>query len=88
MGSRRHAGDLDSIKPEVSRFYSEHSATVIDESHDQESTDLQKCIKHITERPRPPGAAAPIILAAGIRETLPFAVNSCALYTIPWCPMP
>ena len=61
------AGDLDSLRPEVADFYAERGTLVIDESRDQDSTDLQKCISHIRERPRPAGAAEPLILAAGAR---------------------
>ncbi|CAK0784158.1 hypothetical protein CVIRNUC_007361 [Coccomyxa viridis] len=37
-------GDLDSIRPDVLKYYSSHGTQVIDESEDQDSTDLQKCI--------------------------------------------
>lgn len=55
----------------MASFYSERGAAVIDLSHDQDSTDLQKCIVHITERPKPDGAAEPMILAAGVRDAVP-----------------
>ena len=41
---------LDSIHPEVLEFYRDCGAEVIDESHDQDSTDLQKCLKSVAER--------------------------------------
>ena len=58
-------GDLDSLKPEVRSFYAALGAVVIDESHNQDSTDLQKCLKHIMERPRKEGAGTPTIIAVG-----------------------
>ena len=38
------AGDLDSISDEVRQFYSQEGTRIIDLSHDQDSTDLQKCL--------------------------------------------
>ena len=61
------AGDLDSIKPEVSSFYSERGAKVVDESYDQDSTDLQKCLNHISDLTKTSGADEPTIIAAGAR---------------------
>ena len=58
-------GDLDSIQPEVSEFYAARGALVIDESHDQDSTDLQKCLKHILERPKTASDDTPTIIAIG-----------------------
>ncbi|KAL2653823.1 hypothetical protein R1flu_021951 [Riccia fluitans] len=40
-------GDLDSIRPTVRDFYKDLGAKVIDESHDQDTTDFQKCISYI-----------------------------------------
>jgi len=40
-------GDLDSVRPDVLRFYQGHNVHVRDLSHDQSSTDLQKCISYI-----------------------------------------
>ena len=54
-------GDLDSIRPEVAEFYARRGAEVVDESHDQDSTDLQKCLKSVTER----GLEHATVLAAG-----------------------
>ena len=48
--ARRHikptaiAGDLDSITKEVRRFYNDEGTRIIDLSHDQDSTDFQKCL--------------------------------------------
>lgn len=38
---------------------------MIDESHDQDSTDLQKCLKHILERPKTASDDTPTIIAIG-----------------------
>lgn len=40
-------GDLDSVRPNVLAFYRRMGVPVADLSHDQMSTDLQKCISYI-----------------------------------------
>jgi len=40
-------GDLDSIRPDVLKFYTSHGVPIADLSHDQMSTDLQKCLRYI-----------------------------------------
>lgn len=40
-------GDLDSIRPEVKEFYQELGTRVVDESHDQDTTDMHKCVLYI-----------------------------------------
>lgn len=40
-------GDLDSIRPEVKAFYEGIGTIVVDESHDQDTTDLHKCISYV-----------------------------------------
>lgn len=40
-------GDLDSIRPDVLEFYTSHGVPIADLSHDQMSTDLQKCLRYI-----------------------------------------
>ncbi|CAL1398655.1 unnamed protein product [Linum trigynum] len=40
-------GDMDSIRSEVLSFYSELGTDVVDESDDQDTTDLHKCIAYI-----------------------------------------
>lgn len=42
-------GDLDSIRPEVREFYSSLGTIIIDQSEDQDSTDLHKCVLHVLE---------------------------------------
>ncbi|KAJ7972951.1 Thiamine pyrophosphokinase [Quillaja saponaria] len=42
-------GDMDSIRPEVVDFYSNLGTKIIDESHDQDTTDLHKCVKYICD---------------------------------------
>ncbi|KAH8935753.1 hypothetical protein BDL97_17G045700 [Sphagnum fallax] len=42
-------GDLDSIRPEVKEYYSEMGVKIIDESHDQDTTDLHKCVIFIRD---------------------------------------
>ncbi|KAF0905517.1 hypothetical protein E2562_007317 [Oryza meyeriana var. granulata] len=40
-------GDMDSIRPEVKKFYSSQGSKISDKSHNQETTDLHKCISWI-----------------------------------------
>ncbi|OAY49532.1 thiamine pyrophosphokinase 1 isoform X2 [Manihot esculenta] len=42
-------GDMDSIRTEVLDFYTSLGTKAVDESHDQETTDLHKCISHIRD---------------------------------------
>ncbi|CAL4972301.1 unnamed protein product [Urochloa decumbens] len=41
-------GDMDSIRPEVMDYYSNLGTNIVDESHDQDTTDLHKCVSFIT----------------------------------------
>ena len=69
---------MDSIRPEVRSFYLERGVKVVDESHDQDSTDLEKCLRHIEDRPTTNEAAQPTILAIGALP-LPSSATYCAL---------
>ncbi|XP_078156652.1 thiamine pyrophosphokinase 3-like [Carex rostrata] len=40
-------GDLDSIRDDVKAFYLNLGVKVVDESHDQDTTDLHKCISYV-----------------------------------------
>ncbi|KAK1560898.1 hypothetical protein Q3G72_032045 [Acer saccharum] len=42
-------GDMDSVRAEVLDFYSSLGTKVMDESHDQDTTDLHKCISYIRD---------------------------------------
>ncbi|XP_021675105.2 thiamine pyrophosphokinase 1 isoform X1 [Hevea brasiliensis] len=42
-------GDMDSIRTEVLDFYTSLGTKVVDESHDQDTTDLHKCISYIRD---------------------------------------
>ncbi|GAB4829872.1 cAMP-dependent protein kinase subunit [Ancistrocladus abbreviatus] len=42
-------GDMDSIRSEVLDFYTSLECKIIDESHDQDTTDLHKCISYIQD---------------------------------------
>lgn len=39
-------GDLDSIRPEVKEFYSQLGTEILDNSEDQDTTDLHKCVAY------------------------------------------
>lgn len=41
-------GDFDSIKPEIKEFYEKKGVPVIFDA-DQDSTDLEKCLKQVSE---------------------------------------
>ncbi|XP_072961729.1 thiamine pyrophosphokinase 1-like isoform X1 [Typha angustifolia] len=43
-------GDMDSIRAEVKEFYSNLGVLIVDESSDQDTTDLHKCITFICDR--------------------------------------
>ncbi|CAL4893165.1 unnamed protein product [Urochloa decumbens] len=42
-------GDMDSVRPEVKEYYSNLGTKIVDESHDQDTTDLHKCIDFIAK---------------------------------------
>lgn len=44
------AGDLDSIRDDVRKYYESYGVKVMDLSHDQDSTDLMKCINALAQR--------------------------------------
>ena len=52
-------GDLDSIRPEVLRFYVDAGARAVDLSHDQDTTDLHKAVTAMVARPDPDSDETP-----------------------------
>jgi thiamine pyrophosphokinase len=42
-------GDMDSVRTEVLDFYAKLGTKILDESHDQDTTDLHKCIAYIRD---------------------------------------
>ncbi|KAL6839921.1 hypothetical protein ACP4OV_029731 [Aristida adscensionis] len=58
-------GDMDSIRPEVKEYYSNLGANIVDESHDQDTTDLHKCISYITKTLSSPENSNLCILVLG-----------------------
>ncbi|KAJ1262587.1 hypothetical protein BS78_09G119800 [Paspalum vaginatum] len=46
-------GDMDSVRPEVKEYYSNLGTEIVDESHDQDTTDLHKCIAYIIAKRSP-----------------------------------
>ncbi|XP_057461865.1 thiamine pyrophosphokinase 1-like isoform X1 [Actinidia eriantha] len=42
-------GDMDSVRQEVIDFYTNLGTKIIDESYDQDSTDLRKCVAYIRD---------------------------------------
>ncbi|XP_073040714.1 thiamine pyrophosphokinase 1-like isoform X1 [Primulina eburnea] len=44
-------GDMDSIRAEVLEFYKNAGTEIVDASHDQDTTDLHKCVAYIRDLP-------------------------------------
>ncbi|KAL0320506.1 UNVERIFIED_CONTAM: Thiamine pyrophosphokinase, partial [Sesamum radiatum] len=44
-------GDMDSIREEILGFYKNAGTKVVDASHDQDTTDLHKCVSYIQDLP-------------------------------------
>ncbi|XP_030543327.1 thiamine pyrophosphokinase 1 isoform X1 [Rhodamnia argentea] len=42
-------GDMDSIRTEIMDFYRKLGTKIVDESHDQDTTDLHKCVSYIRD---------------------------------------
>ncbi|KAJ7977550.1 Thiamine pyrophosphokinase [Quillaja saponaria] len=58
-------GDMDSIRTDVLEFYSNLGTKIVDESHDQDTTDLHKCVKYICDFTSNIDKSALCILIAG-----------------------
>ncbi|KAA8549171.1 hypothetical protein F0562_000855 [Nyssa sinensis] len=58
-------GDMDSIRREVLDFYINLGTEILDESHDQDTTDLHKCVAYIRDFTPHPEKSNWCILAAG-----------------------
>ncbi|KAL3159732.1 hypothetical protein ABBQ38_010138 [Trebouxia sp. C0009 RCD-2024] len=71
LEARRHtkpaliAGDLDSISDEVRQFYRQEGTRIVDLSHDQDSTDLQKCLCELEKQFDAEQLSDVTIIAAG-----------------------
>ncbi|GMH36647.1 hypothetical protein BSKO_04520 [Bryopsis sp. KO-2023] len=83
-------GDLDSIRPDVREFYSSQGVPIYDLSHDQDSTDLEKCLKFVEEHLREGGKEpeATILIAGALGGRLDQTLASIhALHKYPHLPM-
>lgn len=58
-------GDLDSVRPDVKAFYEQLGVPFINLAHDQDSTDLQKCISYIENLKVDDGMQIDTIVAVG-----------------------
>ncbi|GAB2295448.1 cAMP-dependent protein kinase subunit [Dionaea muscipula] len=58
-------GDMDSIRSEVLDFYKDNGCKVIDQSHDQDTTDLHKCVLYINDLARQSEQSDLCILVTG-----------------------
>ena len=70
------AGDLDSISSDVKGFYQSLGTRVVDLSHDQDTTDLQKCLNELKHELSPEQLADSKIIAAGQPTQLANALSS------------
>ncbi|KAK7396881.1 hypothetical protein VNO78_18043 [Psophocarpus tetragonolobus] len=60
-------GDMDSIRTEVLDFYAQLGTKIIDESHDQDTTDLHKCVAYIRDlTPNIDGSELCILVAGAL----------------------
>lgn len=59
------AGDLDSIRPDVQQHFQKAGSEIVDQSQDQDTTDLQKCLGEIETRFTKQRLASSTIVAAG-----------------------
>ncbi|XP_044972942.1 thiamine pyrophosphokinase 3 isoform X2 [Hordeum vulgare subsp. vulgare] len=58
-------GDMDSVRPEVKEYYSNLGTKIVDQSHDQDTTDLHKCVAFITDKSPGPDKSNLCILVLG-----------------------
>jgi thiamine pyrophosphokinase len=64
-------GDLDSLRPEVRQHYADLGVNAVDLSHDQDTTDLDKCINVVRQKMQELGAIErDVIVACGARQAL------------------
>ena len=59
------AGDMDSIRPDVQQHFTNHGPEIIDQSQDQDTTDLQKCLSQLEARFTKEKLASSTVVAAG-----------------------
>ncbi|CAJ1878153.1 unnamed protein product [Sphenostylis stenocarpa] len=60
-------GDMDSIRTEVLDFYAKLGTKIIDESHDQDTTDLHKCVTYLRDlTPKIEGSELCILVAGAL----------------------
>lgn len=59
------AGDMDSIRPDVQQHFTNHGSEIIDQSQDQDTTDLQKCLSQLEARFTKEKLASSTVVAAG-----------------------
>jgi hypothetical protein len=55
---------LDSLRPDVRDFYEKEGVAIVDRGHDQETTDLQKCLAFAAADPRPSPSSPLLALGA------------------------
>ncbi|KAJ8521126.1 hypothetical protein ONZ45_g2172 [Pleurotus djamor] len=68
-------GDLDSARPEVVAYYSSQGVPVI-QDHDQNSTDLMKCVAALTELENETGCAYDLIILGGLSGRLDQTIHT------------
>ena len=58
-------GDLDSLRPEIRHFYEGLGVHIIDNSADQDTTDLQKCLAWVREQQADKLSKCQVVVAGG-----------------------
>lgn len=58
-------GDLDSIRPKIRQFYEGLGVHIIDNSDDQDTTDLQKCLAWVREQQGEELSKCQVVVAGG-----------------------
>ncbi|KAM7527076.1 hypothetical protein LguiB_030486 [Lonicera macranthoides] len=74
-------GDMDSVRKEVLSFYANLGTKILDESHDQDTTDLHKCVAYIRDT-TPNLEKSNVSCMLLFREALPGV--SISVYLIRW----
>lgn len=68
-------GDLDSIRPEV-RFWYERQGVTVEEVHDQDSTDLMKCLTWVGEIEKRENVQLDVVILGGLSGRLDHTIHT------------
>ncbi|KAL4072572.1 thiamine pyrophosphokinase [Scleroderma yunnanense] len=68
-------GDLDSLRTDVQEYYTSKGAPVV-QDHDQDSTDLMKCVQSLQEKEKAEGQEYEIIVLGGLTGRLDQTIHT------------